>query len=91
MRPIRITYTTTGAQAWVPLNPNIAPFEVSCFTEGGTAGNIEYTVDPLQDSTITPAVAGTVSSNVLKTPATGVRLNVTAATVVFKVLQSGIT
>lgn len=89
MKPIRATYTTTGAQAWIPLNPHISPFSVSCFTEGGTAGDIEYTVDPLQDSSVTPAVAGTVSSNLLSTPATGVRLNVTAATVVFKVLQAG--
>lgn len=91
MKPIRVTYTGTGAQAWIPLNPHISPFEVSCFTEGGTAGNIDYTVDDLQDSSITPAAAGQVSSNVLKTPATGVRLNVTTAPVTFKVLQSGIT
>ena len=89
MKPIRATYATTGAQAWIPLDHYQCPFEVSCFTEGGTAGNIEFTVDDLQDSSITPASAGTVSSNLLTTPATGVRLNVTTAPVTFKVLQSG--
>lgn len=89
MRPIRITYTTTGAKDWIPLDPYKTPFSVSCFTENGTSGNIEYTVDPLQDSSITPAVAGTVSSNLLTTPATGVRINVNAAPLTFKVLQAG--
>jgi len=90
MKPIRITYTTTGAKSWIPLNPYISPFSVSCFTENGTAGNIEYTVDDLQDSNITPAVAGTVTSNLLSVPATGVRINVNVAPLTFKVLQSGI-
>lgn len=89
MKPQRITYTGTGAQAWIPLNHLITPFSVSCFSENGTAGNMEYTVDDLQDSTITPAVAGTVSSNLLTTPATGVRINVTVAPLTFKVLQAG--
>lgn len=88
-KPIRKTYTGTGAQAWIPVDHNIEVFNVSCFTEGGTAGAIEYTVDDLQDSSITPVVAGTVTSNNLTIPATGVRLTVTTAPVTFKVLQSG--
>lgn len=87
--PKRVVYSTTGAKAWIPVDHRIAPFEVSCFTEGGTAGNIEFTVDDLFDGSITPAVAGTISNNVLTTPATGVRINVNAAPLTFKILQSG--
>ena len=91
MKPIRVTYSTTGAKPWIPLDPYKTPFSVSCYTEGGTAGNIEFTVDDLQDGSITPAVAGTVSGNHLQIPATGVRINVSAAAtpLTFKVLQAG--
>lgn len=87
--PIRITYTTTGTKAWIPLNPALTPFSVSCFTENGTATSIDYTVDDIQDASITPAVAGTVSSNLLSVPATAVRVVVSVAPLTIKVLQAG--
>lgn len=89
MKPISVAYTSTGAQPWVPLDHSKTPFAVSCFTAGGTAGTIEFTVDDLQDPSITPVAAGTVSGNYLPVPATGVRLNVLAAPITFKVLQAG--
>lgn len=91
MKPIRQEHTTTGAKSWIPLDPHISPFEVSCFAENGTS-TFEYTVDDIQNTNITPVVAGTVSSNLLNVPATAVRINISVAgaPTIFKVLQAGL-
>lgn len=89
MKTIRRTYDTTGAQEWIPLNTYKCPFEVSVDTEGGASGDIEFTLDDILDSGITPAVSGTVANGILKTPVAAIRINVTTAPLTFKVLQSG--
>ena len=89
MKPNRITYTTTGAKDWVPVDRNKAPFALSVYTENGAATSLEFTVDDLQDASITPVAAGTLTNGAFTIPCTGIRVTVATAPLTLKILQAG--
>lgn len=89
MKPIRVTYATTGAKAWIPVDRNKTPFALSVYTENGTVMSLEFTVDDLQDPSITPIAAGTLTAGAFTTPCTGIRVTVATAPLTLKILQAG--
>ncbi len=89
MKPNRITYTTTGTKAWIPVDRNKTPFALSAYTENGTVTSLEFTVDDLQDASITPVAAGTLIAGAFTTPCTGIRVTVATAPLTLKILQAG--
>ena len=100
MKPIRRTYTTTGAQAWIPLDHWRHPFQVTAaidLSSGGVVSVVEYTTTDVQNASLTPIVAGSVPVTTygtaetaeLSTPATAIRLTVTTAPVTVEIVQSG--
>ena len=100
-----VTASASGTTDWIPTDPAIKPFEVSCiatYAGGSTLTyTVEYTVDPMAEITDSlPAIDlpemidlnSTVGKAIIG-PITGVRLNVTAFTsgsVTLKVRQSGV-
>ena len=100
MRPQQLTLTATGTSAWVPLDFKQVPFNLGLqvVKNSGTATfTVEYTMDDVWDSTVTPtAFASAISGSTANTtnniafPVRAVRLNITAGTtpnVTFTVLQ----
>ena len=64
MRPIVVTTTTTGVSNAIPLEPYIAPFQVSigiAMTSGSEIA-IQHTYDNVLDASVTPTWYPTVSS-----------------------------
>ncbi len=96
-------YASIGPSAWVPLDTYRTPFSISCSAviSGSPTYNVEYTMDDVQNSAITPTVysnllitGATANTNSATTvPVTAVRANVTGGTgsVALTVIQSGLT
>ena len=98
MRPVRKTYTTTGAKEWIPMDVAQNVFNASVAVTLGSTGTfgVEVTYDDIFDSTITPVAfpliaAGTITNAAaaLNAPVRAVRLNIAAvgSNIVMNVLQ----
>lgn len=95
-------YASIGASAWVPMDTYRTPFSISCSAviSGSPTYNVEYTLDDVQNTAITPtaysdflvtgATANTNSATTI--PVTAVRVNITSGSgsVTLTVIQSGL-
>lgn len=98
----KITYTTSGAKSWIPLDHKITPFNVAFHSDvtGTLAYQIEGTMDDVNDPNETVAVTSTLQASgavdalgATTAPIRAMRVNITAldagASLVFRVLQAG--
>jgi hypothetical protein len=104
MRPIRQVIEDDGAQAAIPLDNYISPFNVGFGVTISDTATVEFTVehtfDDVQDSAVTPVwfPHPTVVDQIANAngnyafPVTAVRLNVTDndGTITFTVIQAGL-
>jgi len=85
-RPTSVTVSSQAASAWIPLDRHSVHKTITCDLTGTLTYSVELTNDDLQDSTVTPVAFAQASGKSadymehLDTPATGIRVNVTAFT-----------
>jgi hypothetical protein len=91
MRPQVVTKAASGTTAWIPVDMYQTPFNLSfavVLTGATLTYSVEYTLDDVYDSTITPtafahadvAAETTSQSGNIAFPVRAVRLNITAYT-----------
>lgn len=102
MRPVRVTVSSATTSATIPVNWRAGTFNIGIEIEvtGTNTSKLQYTLDDVQDPTITPVWIdhatltglGASTAGALTTPCKAVRLNVTAYTngsVTMQVVQAG--
>lgn len=90
MRPKKVTVTGVAASPWIPVDYKQDPMNVGvgCVVSATATYSVEYTLDDVFDTTVTPvafvlssiSAATTSKDGVINTPVRAVRLNVSAST-----------